>query len=86
MFADFITSKYNIGRGRKSPFSGNDVLFMVLTVLKHGNNWDLVGRIFKIKEPTFGRLVMKFVHLISERFYHQFVFQTGEHHSMTVLE
>ena len=85
-FADFITSKYNVGRGRKSPFSGKDVLFMLFTVLKHGGNCHLLRRIFRIKGPTFERLLMNFIRLTSEEFYRQFVFQTGEHRSMTVLE
>ena len=59
---------------------------MLLTVLKHGGNWDLLGRIVKIKWPPFERLIMNFIRLISEEFYRQFVVQTAEHHSMTVLE
>ena len=56
-FADFITSKYIVGRGRISPFSRKDV-FMVLTVLEHGGTWDPPGRIFNIKGPTFERLTL----------------------------
>ena len=85
-FADFITSKFNVGRGRKSPFTSKDVLFIVITVLKHGGNWDLLGRVFKIKGPTFERLIMIFIRLITDEFYRQFVVQTMEHHSMTVSE
>ena len=85
-FADSITSKFNVGRGRQSPFTGKDVLFMVITVLKHGGNWHLLGRIFKIKGPTFERLIMNFIRLITDEFYRQFVVQTMEHHSTTVLE
>ena len=64
----------------------NTFLFMVTTVLKHVGNWNLLGRIFKIKEPTFERLIMNFIRLITDEFHSQFVGQTMEHHSMTVLE
>lgn len=58
---------------------------MVLTVFKHGSNWDLLDRIFKIKGQTFGRLIMYFTRLIGEEFYRLFVFQIRENYNMKVL-
>lgn len=51
--SQFITTNYNVGRGRKSPRKANDVLLMTFVVLKHGGQWDFLGRMFNIKGPTF---------------------------------
>jgi len=56
---DSIVKKYNIGRGRKSDYKPMDMLFMTLTVLKHGGTWDFLAQPFKIKGPTFERMINK---------------------------
>ena len=40
------------------------VLFMTLVVMKHGNSWNTIGHIFKIKVPTLLRLILGFVEKI----------------------
>ena len=72
-FEQFITSNFNVGRGRKSAQTPKDVLFMTLAVLKHGGNWDFLARMFGLSASSFERLVMKFVHLISEAVYESYV-------------
>ncbi len=46
---------------------------MLLTVLKHGRHWDILGRVFKIKGITFERMISKFVSLLSEHLYNLLV-------------
>ena len=65
----FITQNYNSGRGKRCAVSGKDLLFMTLTVLKHGGHWDVLARVFKLKGPTFERMVTKFVALISDHLF-----------------
>ena len=57
---EFITKNYNSGRGKRCKVSGKDILLMLMTVLKHGGQWDLLGRIFNIKGPTFERMITRF--------------------------
>ena len=58
---EHITEHFNIERGRKSPHTAKDVLFMTLTVMKYAGNWDMMANLFGKKGPTFERLVMRFV-------------------------
>ena len=38
--SDHVTAKWNVRRGRKSNYTGKDVLFMILANVKHGGQWD----------------------------------------------
>lgn len=67
-----IKSNWNISCGRKSPYKPMDVLFMTLTVLKHGGTWDF-AQPFRIKSPTFERLIIKFLPMISAKLHEKFV-------------
>lgn len=71
--SNFISTKWNVGRGRKSSCKGKDVLFMMLTVLKHGGNWDYLAGMFCMKGPTFERMIVNFIQLLSEHWYKQWV-------------
>ncbi|PXF40870.1 hypothetical protein BWQ96_09415 [Gracilariopsis chorda] len=82
---EFINKGYNVGRGQKSKVFGKDAPFLTLTVLKHGGEWDVLARVFKMKGPTFERLVTKFVCLISSFPYESFVTEFGKLHSMALL-
>ena len=68
-----MAKNYNAGRGQKCKVSGKDILFMLLIVLKHGGHWDLLGRIFKIKGPTFERMITLYVTFISSVQYKTYV-------------
>lgn len=50
-FEQFISTNYKVGRGRRKKFSGKDVLFMSLATMKHGGNWDWIGKMFGAKGP-----------------------------------
>jgi len=55
---DEIVENWNTGRGRRSPFKAMDVFFMLLTTMKHGGSWDVLGKMFNIKTSTFERTVV----------------------------
>jgi len=52
-----VLSTWNVGRGRKSAQKPKDVLFMLLTVLKHAGKWDFLAKMFNMKAPTFEKLI-----------------------------
>ena len=80
-----VTQNYNTGRGKKSHVSGKDMLFMFLTTLKHGGHWDILGRVFKIKGPTFERMMTKYVAMISSYLYDLLVTKISSEFSMSTL-
>ena len=49
------------------------MLFMLMIVLKHTGQWGLLGRVFKIKGPTFERMITRFTTLVSSELYKVFV-------------
>lgn len=61
---DIVMTCWNVGRGRKSTMKGKDMLFMMLTVMKHGGKWDFLGQMFKIKGPTFEKMIVNFMHVV----------------------
>lgn len=70
---DSITQVFCSGRGKKSAVKPKDCLFMLLTVLKHGGNWDFLAKMFNCKGPNFERLMIKYCKAISPILYKQFV-------------
>jgi len=69
LLEDTIGEKWNIGRGKKCQQKPMDVLFMALTVLKHGGSWDILAQPFKIKGPTFERMITRFLPIICKRYF-----------------
>ena len=66
-----VLANWKVGRVRKSAFSGEDVLLMLLSTLKHGGQWDFLGKMFKIKGPTFERTIINFLWVIGDRVFDQ---------------
>ena len=58
---------------------------MLMTVLKHGGQWDIVVRVFKIKGLTYERMIARFASLISPELYKVCVLDTCTQFSMTSL-
>ena len=75
----------NSGRGKRCAHSGKDVLFMLLMVAKHGGKWDFLALMFKAKAPTFERMVILLLELVSEVLYVRFVVRMQEKYSMLCL-
>ncbi len=84
-FENLISENYNVGRGRKSIQSPKDVLFMTLSVLKHGGTWDFLAKMFGQKTPAFERLIVRFVRILSEHLYGQYVTYRHTRWSMKAL-
>ncbi|ETV78481.1 hypothetical protein H257_08004 [Aphanomyces astaci] len=52
-----VVPAWTLGRGRKSPVSSKDAFFMTLVVLKHYNAWYKHALDFRMKAPTFEKMV-----------------------------
>lgn len=70
---DHLYSEWNVGRGRRWKYKPQDVLFMTLTTLKHGGSWDFLGKMFRIKGPTFERLATGFIEVLAPHAVEMFV-------------
>lgn len=86
IISDHVSTHYNVGRGRKSPFTAKDMLFMVLTVLKCGGQWDFMARVFQQKAPSFERQVGKFIDVMCGYLYEELVEGAAKRYSMKKLE
>ncbi|ETW04038.1 hypothetical protein H310_04424 [Aphanomyces invadans] len=75
--AEFNSIWYNL--------QDHDVLFMVLTVLKHGGTWDYMGRRFGLKGPTFQRLVIRYLAIIDPMLYETYVVKAANKFTMKKL-
>lgn len=63
----------NSDRSRRSSFSAKDLFSLMLKTLKHGGDWDFLGRIIKIKGSTFEIMVMYFMGVVSDVHYEEVV-------------
>lgn len=60
---DRSKKKRNSGRGRRCDFSTFDSLFITITALKGGYEWEFLEFLFQIKLRTFQRMVKKFLEI-----------------------
>lgn len=72
-FRDSILQQWNMGRGKESTFKARDVFLMLLTALRNGGQWDIIGHVFRIKGPTFEQLISEFVTVLSPMVYGELV-------------
>ena len=56
---------------------------MLLTVLKHGGNWDFLAQMFKVKGPTFEKIICRFMNIVWEVLYELTVEQAGKQWKMS---
>lgn len=82
----YVITKWNVGRGRKSSVKPMDAFFLTLTVLKHGGSWDILARVFRMKAPTFERLVIGFMRVIAPRMHKLYVQNVADIYSMVHLQ
>ena len=47
--------------------SAKDVLLMLLATMKHGGQWDCLGKTFKIEWPTFEWTIVNFFRVIVDK-------------------
>ena len=55
-----ITGNCNANCGQKCKVTGKATVFMLITVLKHGGQWDPLGRVFGNKDPKFKHMITRF--------------------------
>lgn len=75
---DHVSSNWNVARDRKSAAKAKDVFFMVLKVIKHCGQWELLGQTFKMKGPTFENLIIGVLRIVWESLYSGFVIRASE--------
>ncbi|KAF0708354.1 hypothetical protein AaE_013251 [Aphanomyces astaci] len=68
-----MQSAWMEGRGRRSPTSPKDAMFMALTVLKHFSSWEKHAADYGFKAPTFEKLIMRVLSVIEPIFYRRFI-------------
>ncbi|KAE9011694.1 hypothetical protein PF010_g9788 [Phytophthora fragariae] len=60
-----MLSRWNVGRGAKSSQTAKHVFFMTLASLKHCGDWATVAGNFHIQPPTFEKMVLGFLDILS---------------------
>lgn len=75
---EHVIRNWNVGRGRRSPQKPKDVLFMTLATAKHGGQWDWLSKMFGMKGPTFERLILNFMGIITPKLKYLYVQKWGE--------
>lgn len=59
---------WNMSRGKNLDVNAKNI-FIVLTTVKHGNNWDLIGIMFSINVLTFERSIIRMVKIVTDTMY-----------------
>ncbi|KAH9110766.1 hypothetical protein LEN26_013643 [Aphanomyces euteiches] len=81
----YIQRHWNVGPGCKNKTTPKDMLFMVLTFLKHGGSWDVIAALFKLKSSTFSKSITGFIRTIHPHLMQRFVTAVAEKWSMLRL-
>uniref|UniRef100_K3WAU7 Uncharacterized protein n=1 Tax=Globisporangium ultimum (strain ATCC 200006 / CBS 805.95 / DAOM BR144) TaxID=431595 RepID=K3WAU7_GLOUD len=66
---DYVARCWNVGRGKRSQFSGEDVFFVLFVTTKCDGTWEMLSRIFSVKSPTFIKTMSGFIHVIASKLY-----------------
>ena len=64
---------------------GERLLFMTLAVLKHDGAWDFLARMFGQKPSVSERMIVRFILMLSEPVYEQYVVYQTKRWSMKML-
>ncbi|GMF45885.1 unnamed protein product [Phytophthora fragariaefolia] len=80
-----VARYWNVGRGRRSKFTGKDVMFMMLVVLKNGGTWEMLSIIFHVKTPTFIKTTTSFIRAVVPRLYDDWVSEKAQEENMRKL-
>lgn len=81
-----LASWWNVGRGHKCEQKPMDFLFMTLTVLKHGGCWVFLAKVFSLTRPTFERMIVGFMCVLSSRVDKLFVHDVANKYTMDHLQ
>ncbi|KAH9083270.1 hypothetical protein LEN26_021012 [Aphanomyces euteiches] len=80
-----VLRHWNVGKGRKCPQTGKDMLFMLLTIFKIGCTWEVTTALFNFTSATFERMMAKFLLKVYEHLYDLFVVDEAATRSMSNL-
>ncbi|KAG6956648.1 hypothetical protein JG687_00010478 [Phytophthora cactorum] len=69
----------------RSTFAAKDVFFMLLVVMKCGDTWDMLARIFRVKTPTFIKTITGFIEVVAPKLQEAWVASQLDDSSMRVL-
>ena len=58
---------------------------MLLTVLKHGGQWDFLALMFKVKAPTFERMMIAMLDIVSDFAYERYVVRMIDKYDIETL-
>lgn len=82
---EYFTTHWDVGRGRGSSVKLMDSLFMLLTVLEHEGSWKILAWVFRIKYPTFKRLLVDFMPVVTLKNFRLFVDIVADIYNITHL-
>ena len=68
-----VNTLYLSGRGRRTTHTPKDIFFMTLCTLKHGMSWAGMAYTFNIKAPSFEKIIVGFIRLVSPTIYEELV-------------
>lgn len=64
-----VVRRWSTGQEKKSRASGRDVLFMLPTVLRHGQQWNFTAGLFGVNGSTLKMLIVGLVNAVLEHTY-----------------
>lgn len=70
---DIVSPSRDVARGRKYTQTLKDVLFMTLPVLMHRGQLGFMRNVFRIKGPTFDKLIVGYIRVDSRPLYEAYV-------------
>jgi len=80
--ADYMATRWNVGRGKKCRYTAVDVFFTTLSVMKNGGDCAVLANSFGIKAPTFEKMIVHFLDLLSPHLYSFYVEQAARSDTM----
>ena len=81
-----VEAKRNKGRGKRCKQSRKDAMFMLLTVLKHGGQWDFLELMFTVSAASFKRVVVTMLEIVCDYACKHFVEDMLRKYCVSVLD
>lgn len=57
LFGESVRIFHSVGPGRMCPYSGKDVFYMCLLMLKFLTDWDIVVQLFNVRTTKFKKML-----------------------------
>ncbi|KAJ0398685.1 hypothetical protein P43SY_006263 [Pythium insidiosum] len=81
----FILQHWNNRAGRRRQVTDRDLLFMALTTIKQGGEWEVLGAMFGQKGTTFSSRVYDFLTMLEPHLVQRYIVEVGDKWSMSAL-